>query len=110
MSLKQMQALEQGLKPEPMKVKGLIAGDVTEEEDGCSERIRVSGENFYYLHPERGYADHVDILCSIEDTGNGYIAFFPSHASHTQDNYICMDYAEADYLLKLLSFIKKGKA
>lgn len=91
------------------QVKDLIAGDVTEEEDGCSERITMPDDDIYCLEPVKGYCDHVDILCTVNDTGNGYIAHFPGHASHTQDNYICMDYAEADYLLKLFSFIKKGK-
>lgn len=91
------------------QVKDLIAGDVTEEEDGCSEIVEQLDDNLYCLSPVKGYCDHVDILCTVNDTGNGYIAHFFSHASHTQDNYICMDYAEADYLLKLLSFIKKGK-
>lgn len=91
------------------QVKDLIAGDVTEEEDGCSEIAEQLDDNLYCLSPMKGYNNHVDILCTVQDTGNGYIAFFPSHASHIQDNYICMGYDEADYLLKLLSFIKKGK-
>ena len=91
------------------QVKDLMAGDVTEDVDGCSEFITNVNDSFYNLDAKSGYASGVGLLCQVEDTGNGYIAFFPSHASHTQDNYICMGYDEADYLLKLLSFIKKGK-
>lgn len=90
------------------QVKDLIAGDVTEE-DGCSEIAEKLDDNLYCLSPVKGYCDHVDILCTVRDTGNGYIAHFPSHASHTQDNYICMDYAEAEYLLKMLTYIHKEK-
>ena len=91
------------------QVKDMIAGDVTEEEDGCSETIELLSDSLYCLVPVKGYSDHVDILCSLQDTGNGYIAHFPSHASHTQDNYICMGYDEADYLRKLLTYIHKEK-
>jgi hypothetical protein len=80
-----------------------------EEVDGCSEIAEKLDDNLYCLSPVKGYCDHVDILCTVNDTGNGYIAHFPSHASHTQDNYICMNYAEADYLLKLLTYIHKEK-
>ena len=52
-----------------------------------------------------GYAD---VLClNLENTGNGYIAHFPSNSSCRQDNYVCMDYAEAAYLYAALKKFKK---
>ncbi len=92
------------------QVKDMVAANEIEEEDGCSEIAEKLDDNLYCLSPLKGYCDHVDILCTVNDTGNGYIAHFPIHASHTQDNYICMDYAEADYLLKLLIHIHKEKS
>lgn len=46
-------------------------------------------------------------LCSVEDTGNGYIAFFESHSSVQQDYYVCLDYAQAYDLILGLSAFKK---
>jgi hypothetical protein len=45
----------------------------------------------------------------LTDTGNGYIAKFPSHSSVEQDHYICMDYSQA-YLLLLALQSQKGLA
>jgi hypothetical protein len=88
------------------QVEALDNGEIVEE-DGFVERIMSSGENTYVLKANAGYTKDVDVLCSIEDTGNGYIANFPSYSSCEQENYICMDYAEADYLRKLLTYLFK---
>ena len=87
------------------QVKDLMA----EEVDDWSETIEQLDDSLYCLSPVKGYADHVDILCTLQDTGNGYIAHFPSYSSVEQDNYICMSYAEADYLRKMLTYIMKVK-
>jgi len=84
-------------------------GTFYDDGDGTSEIVSGSSSDGYYIHSREGYSMGVDMLCRMEDTGNGYIAYFPSYASHTQDNYICMDYAEADYLFKLLNYIRKNK-
>jgi hypothetical protein len=78
------------------------------EEDGMVERIidNDSGDS-YTLKASGGYTPGVDTLCEITDTGNGYIAYVPTYSSTMQDNYICMDYSEADYLRKLLAYIHK---
>ena len=78
------------------------------EEDGMVERIIDDDDgDSYVLKAGGGYTPGVDTLCEITDTGNGYIAYFPSYSSTMQDNYICMDYSEADYLRKLLAYIYK---
>ncbi len=74
------------------------------DEDGTSCFIEKH-DDVVFLRAGKGYNEHVDLVCSLRNTGNGYIAFFPSHANHTQDNFICMNYAEADYLQKLLSYV-----
>jgi hypothetical protein len=92
------------------QVKDAMAGDTFEdEEEGTSERV-VEDEDTYILKAGKGYRSDVSTLCSMQETGNGYIAHFPSYSSCTQDNYICMGYDEAEYIYKLMSFIKKGKA
>ena len=48
--------------------------------------------------------------CSVEDTGNGFIARFPSESSAKQDYYVCLDYSQArDLVLALSSFAEKLK-
>ena len=54
-----------------------------------------------------GYYEHVkhNSLCEVTNTGNGFIAKFPSHNSVTQDYYVCLDYAQAyDMILGLSAF------
>jgi len=80
---------------------------VTEEVDGCSEIYESLG-NYHTLKAGKGYHTGVGNLCVVEDTGNGYIACFPSYASSEQEYYVCLDYAEADYLYKILDFIGRN--
>ena len=53
------------------------------------------------------WSPNVDVLCSVKDTGNGYIAKFKSHSSCYQDYYVCLDYAQAYDLILGLSAFKK---
>ena len=54
-----------------------------------------------------GYHDPGNTLCHLENTGNGYIAYFPSHSVTRQDYYVCLDYAQAHDLILALSAFKK---
>lgn len=65
----------------------------------CGDEAQVVGGNNYHF-PGKS-------LCSVEDTGNGYIAFFESHSSSQQDYYVCLDYAQAYDLILGLSAFKK---
>lgn len=94
------------------QVKDLIAekekkGELIEY-DGLIERI-IDDDNgdSYALKASGGYNFGVEDLCHLTDTGNGYIAYFPSYLNCIQDNYICMGYDEADALRKLLTYIHK---
>ncbi len=54
-----------------------------------------------------GYCNGVDILADVENTGHGYIFKFPSYSSMKQDNYICLDCTEADYIYQFMKFLDK---
>ena len=54
-----------------------------------------------------GYSQGVDILADVEITGNGYIFKFPSYSSMEQDNYVCLDYSEAEYIYQFMKFLDK---
>ena len=89
------------------QVKDLIEGDVFDDGEQTKEKVETpDGEN-YFLWAHEGYCSDVGLLCAVQDSGNGYIFHFPSYSSAEQENYICMDYAEADYVLKLLTYIRK---
>jgi len=96
------------------QVKDIIAekeemGFIFEDKDETtSERVFIEDE-YCIVSAHKGYTTNVENLCELKDTGNGYIAYFPTYSSVTQDNYICMDYAEADYLLKALTFLRNNK-
>jgi hypothetical protein len=47
---------------------------------------------------ESGYNPGVKELLTLADTGNGLVSLCHSYASYKQDNYVCLDYAEAEYL------------
>ena len=43
-----------------------------------------------------------ETVAKLKDTGNGLVIKFPACSSVAQDNYICLDYAEASYAYELL--------
>jgi hypothetical protein len=96
------------------QVKDIIAekeemGFIFQDKDEqTSERV-FTYDDTCIVSANKGYQSEVDTLCELKDTGNGYIAYFPTYTSVEQDNYICMDYAEADYLLKALTFLRSKK-
>lgn len=90
------------------KVKDLIEGDTFDEGNGFIERVESVEDDTYALRASKGYRSAVDILSTVKDTGNGYIFFFPSYNSAEQENYVCLDYSEAEYIRKLLCYLQKG--
>ncbi len=63
-----------------------------------SEKVVVKG-NVVKVKASIGYAiPEESTLLKMTDTGNGYICKFPAYSSCYQDNYICLDYDEAEYL------------
>ena len=66
-------------------------------------------DNVVRVEARSGYNKCVGLLCRLKDTGNGYIAKFPSYSSHTQDHYLCMEYDEAAYLYAALGAMLEKK-
>ena len=79
-----------------------------DEDEQTSEQVFIE-DDYCIVAAHKGYSNHVKNLCELKNTGNGYIAYFPTYTSVDQENYICMDYAEADYLLKALTFLRSKK-
>ena len=70
------------------------------------ETVWRSGDQSYAKAGE-GYYRPGEILCHLENTGNGYIACFPANDCTRQDYYVCLDYAQAHDLILALSMFKK---
>lgn len=61
-----------------------------------------------FVSQGKGYSHPGQTGCIVKNTGNGYIAHFPSHSSTRQDYYLCLDYVQArDLVLGLAEFKKE---
>jgi isocitrate lyase len=47
-----------------------------------------------------GYKNNT--VAKVTNTGNGYIFKFHSYSSVHQDQYVCLDYSQAAFMLRLL--------
>ena len=74
----------------------------------CADSIIDEGE-YVTLHADYGYAPDVGVLAEAKDTGNGHVFCIPTYSSTGQDNYFVMDYAEADYIFRVLRYIISKK-
>lgn len=70
------------------------------------EIVGRHGDDSYVIAGE-GYNRPGEALCVLENTGNGYIAYFPSNSPTRQDYCVCLDYAQAHDLILALSMFKK---
>jgi hypothetical protein len=74
--------------------------------DGTTQTV-TRLDDIAFVRAGEGYHDQGRLHCSIENTGNGYIACFPATSSTTQDYYVCLDYTQAHDLVLTLSMFKK---
>ena len=80
-------------------MKSYMSGDVEDLVGRIEDTSFVSqGEGYNYPGETR---------CIVEDTGNGYIAHFPSNSATRQDYYVCLDYSQARDLVLGLSEFKE---
>lgn len=58
---------------------------------------------------ETGYYSNLlkTVACEVTDTGNGFIIKFPAHNCTVQDYYVCLDYAQASYMIHGMAAFKK---
>ena len=78
------------MSEEIMFIEDLLMTKVTRKND----KIKVRAAS--------GYALGVDKLCTLKDTGNGFIAKIHRDHSARQPIHISLDYAHASYLLMAL--------
>lgn len=71
-----------------------------------TEKIKTKGDVTKLLACS-GYSPHVNLLAKCTNTGNGYIFKFPSYSVVQQDNYICLDYCEAEYIMQIMNHLNK---
>ena len=73
---------------------------------GYSTLAVTSGDNVVILRDSIGSlgytTDENEVAAILTDTQNGYICKFPSFNSVSQDYYVCLDYAQAEYLYLVL--------
>ena len=72
----------------------------------AKETVERIGD-YAWVNAGEGYNRPGELLCSVTNTGNGYIAYFPTHTCMHQDYYVCLDYAQAYDLVLALSMFKK---
>lgn len=71
-------------------------------EPGLTDIVR-SANNSAEVVRSRGYSRPGEAACICTNTGNGFIANFPSNNSAQQDYFLCMDYSQARDLVLALS-------
>ena len=64
----------------------------------------TSGDNVVTIRDSIGSLGYTEdeVEAILTDTQNGYICKFPSFNSVSQDYYVCLDYAQAEYLYLVL--------
>ena len=70
------------------------------------ETVERNGD-YAWATAGEGYNHPGTVLCNVTNTGNGYIACFPSSSPTRQAYFVCLDYAQAHDLILALSMFKK---
>lgn len=83
-------------------VKGTEMKTIIYDTEGSIEKLVLKDDKCKIVGTS-GYVEPDLLLAKGKNTGNGYIFKFPTCTSSRQDNFICMDYAEADYIRKMLN-------
>jgi hypothetical protein len=74
--------------------------------EGLEDHV-IRNEDHAVVIAGQGYSIKGKMRCILTDSGNGFIAHFPSHTSTRQDSYVCIDYDQAQALVMALSAFKK---
>lgn len=83
----------------------IIAYRIVKQEPEYTHEVKEKSTGLKLI-AGKGYASDVQnkALAKLKDTGNGYIFKIPAFTSTQQDNYLCMDYSEAEYVYELLKY------
>ena len=68
-------------------------------EDTVTTRVKRKNDKIK-VRAESGYAPGVNKLCTVKDTGNGFVV--KMHSRKGQHQYLTLDYSHAAYLLMAL--------
>jgi len=68
-------------------------------EDTVATRVKRKNDKIK-VRAQSGYAPGVKKLCTVKDTGNGFVV--KMHSRRGQHQYITLDYSHAAYLLMAL--------
>lgn len=74
---------------------------ITEDNTTYSVKKEITAK--VVIKTKAGFVDSNQNLCVVEDNGNGYTAHFPSFSSTQPDQYVCLDYAQAEYLMRAIA-------
>lgn len=75
-------------------------------EPNLTDIVRSANDNAEVVR-SKGYSNPGERACVCRNTGNGFIAFFPSNNSVKQDYYVCVDYSQARDLVLALSHFQR---
>ena len=77
--------------------------------DGCTAEGIVDADGNVSVQATSGYSQHVDILLTLEDNGNGYYVTVPSYTCTEPDHLFNLDYSEIEYLWLAYKAIRKDQ-
>lgn len=95
-------ALSSADTDEQVKDENMSDAIIFAEESMTTKVTRKNGK--IVVRAGSGYLPGVDKLCTVKDTGNGFVVKFHSHSCTTQTDYHSIDYSHAAYLLMALLF------
>lgn len=80
---------------------------ICEDEKGSEERVAEKTEDKVKVKYGAAFPLTIEgaVSCKLKDTGNGFIAKFPSYSSTEQDHYVTMDYSQALDLYVALALV-----
>lgn len=93
-------ALSSASTDEQVKNEDMSGTVIFSEESMTTKVTRKNGK--IVVRAGSGYIPGVDKLCTVKDTGNGFVVKFHSHSCTTQPDYHSIDYSHAAYLLMAL--------
>ena len=63
-----------------------------------TEKVTKRGKVIKVLAADGYSIPEESTLLKMTNTGNGFVCKFPSYSSCHQENYVCLNYAEAEYV------------